>query len=70
MVFILHLYKTQHLIIHKLTIYGLMSQLNNVSGLTQAYWINDNPIYFAFKLFNHIFQFIIPSINELTLNKK
>jgi hypothetical protein len=40
------------------------------SGSTQAYWINHNPIYLAFKLSNHIFQFIIPCINELTSNKK
>ncbi len=46
-----------------------MAQLNNVSGSTQVYWIDYNPIYFAFKLLNHIFQFIIPSINELTSNK-
>jgi hypothetical protein len=37
---------------------------------TQAYWTNHNPIYFALKLPNHISQFIIPSINELTSDKK
>jgi hypothetical protein len=36
----------------------------------QAYWTYHNPIYFAFKLTNHISQFIIPSNTELTLNKK
>jgi hypothetical protein len=37
---------------------------------THAYWTDHNPIYFAFKLPNHISQFIIPYINELTSNKK
>jgi hypothetical protein len=39
-------------------------------GSTQAYWIDHNPIYFAFKIPNHISQFILPSITKLTLNKK
>ncbi len=47
-----------------------MPQRNNVNGSTRAYGIDHNPIYFAFKLFNHISQFIIPPINELTSNKK
>ncbi len=37
---------------------------------TQAYWKYHNPIYLKFKLPNHISQFIIPCINELTSNKK
>jgi hypothetical protein len=40
------------------------------SESTQVYWIDHNPIYLAFKLPNHIFQFIIPYINELTSSKK
>jgi hypothetical protein len=36
---------------------------------TQVYWTDHNPIYFAFKLPNHISQFIIPSIIELISNK-
>ncbi len=40
------------------------------SGSTQVYWIDHNLTYLAFKLPNHISQFIIPCINELTLNKK
>jgi hypothetical protein len=36
----------------------------------QVYWIDHNLIYFAFKLLNHISQFIIPSIIKLTSNKK
>jgi len=39
-------------------------------GSTQVHWIDHGPIYFAFKLFNHISQFIIPSTNEQTSNKK
>jgi hypothetical protein len=48
-----------------------MPEHNNVIFVsTQAYWTNHIPIYFAFKLPNHISQFIIPSINEQTSNKK
>ncbi len=37
----------------------------------KVYWTYHNPIiYFAFKLPNHIFQFIIPFINEQSSNKK
>ncbi len=71
MISILHLYKAQHLIIHKSTIFELMHEHNNVIlDPTQAYWTYHNPIYFAFKLHNHIFQLIIPSIDEQTSNKK
>jgi hypothetical protein len=37
---------------------------------TQAYWKYHNLIYLKFKLPNHISQFIILCINELTSNKK
>jgi len=39
-------------------------------GSTQTYWTYHNLVYFVFKLLNFIPQFIIPSINEQTLNKK
>jgi hypothetical protein len=54
MVSILHLSKAQHLIIHKLTIYGIMPQLNNVNGSTQAYSINHT----LHILLNHIFNLL------------
>jgi hypothetical protein len=39
-------------------------------GSTQAYWIDHNPVYFAFKLLDYVPQFVIPSINEKNLDKK
>jgi hypothetical protein len=36
----------------------------------QAYWIDHNHVYFAFKLLDYVPQFIIPSINEQILDKK
>jgi hypothetical protein len=37
---------------------------------TQAYWTDRNPIYFAFKLLDHLPQFIIPTINEQLLMQR